>query len=262
MTSTERSRPRPASETSTYVYGVTWSGGRGLPDGGIAGAAVETLEYGELAALVSALDSPEVRARRRDLLRHMEVLRSAFADQIVLPLRFGTVFDGPEEVERELLAARYEELVALLQEFDGLAELRVHASFRQEAVLAEIVREDRGVARLRELTRNAGPDADPLRVQLGEAVARGIEARRERDGRRIAAALRRRARDVVELDPRSELELLRASYLVEAGSVPAFDRTMEELARDEQGRIVFGYAGPLPPHSFVSLEPGERGWAS
>ena len=53
------------------------------------------------------------------------------------------------------------------------------------------------------------------------------------------------------------------SYLVDARAVPGFDRVMDELARAEAGRIVFGYAGPLPPHSFVSLEPTEeRPWAS
>lgn len=171
MTSTdERSPPHVASGTAAYVYGVTWSGGAGSLPEGVAGAGVETLDHGELAAVVSSLAGSDVRARRRDLLRHMEVLRSVFSRQAVLPLRFGTLLEDAEAVEG-FLAARYEELVALLQELEGLAELRVHASYVQDAVLAEIVQDDPRIARLRERTRAAGPDADPLRVQLGETVA-------------------------------------------------------------------------------------------
>jgi Gas vesicle synthesis protein GvpL/GvpF len=34
----------------------------------------------------------------------------------------------------------------------------------------------------------------------------------------------------------------------------AFDGAMDDLAKAQAGRIDFTYVGPLPPHSFVSLE--------
>ena len=66
------------------------------------------------------------------------------------------------------------------------------------------------------------------------------------------------AQDAVVEEPRTEYELLRASYLVERRGVEAFDRRMDELAQAERERIGFTYIGPLPPHSFVGLSHGRR----
>jgi hypothetical protein len=41
---------------------------------------------------------------------------------------------------------------------------------------------------------------------------------------------------------------------VERKRLTAFDAAMDDLASGQAGRIDFKYVGPLPPHSFVSLE--------
>jgi hypothetical protein len=250
------SGPQELSETSVYVYGVTWADGAAVPKS--AGGDVAVVEQGELAAIVSPAPNGPVRTRRRELMRHLDVLRAVFASKTVLPVQFGSVFPGRAVVADELLSERYEELVELLHRFDGLAELRIRAVYREEAILAEIVEGDRNVTRLRELTRAAGRGADPLRVQLGEAVARGLTARRARDAKAISATLLGCARDAVVEEPRTEYELMRASYLVQRPKIAAFDARMDELAGNERDRIDFTYTGPLPPHSFVSLTPRRR----
>jgi gas vesicle protein GvpL/GvpF len=250
-----RSR-RVSKRTSVYVYGVTWVEGTSSRRGaGVGGADVGAVEHGDIAAVVSVVPDEPVRARRRDLMRHMDVLQHVFASATVLPLQFGSLFEDHDVVEQGLLAERYDELVDLLQRFDGLAELRIRASYREDVVLAEIVQGDARIARLNEQTRNAGA-RDPRRVQLGEAVARALAARRDRDARAIADALGPLAADTVVEDPRTELELLRASYLVEQRKIAAFDKRMDKLAAPERERIAFTYTGPLPPHSFVGLSHG------
>src|SRR5690242_8397271 len=98
---------RMETETATYVYGVGWASARPPSAEGVADAAVGVLEHGELAALISELPSPEIRARRRDLLRHAEVLQRIFERETVIPLGFGTVFDSDDDVVAELLEPRY-----------------------------------------------------------------------------------------------------------------------------------------------------------
>jgi len=240
-----------ASQTSVYVYGVTWADGTVARRGaGVTGADVGTVEQGELAAIVSQVPDRFVRAKRRDLMSHMDVLAQVFASRTVLPLRFGSVFPDPEAVVGELLGARYEELVELLHRFDGLAELRVRGAYHEDALLAEIVADDPQIARLREQTQSG---ADALRLQLGEAVARGVVLRRERDVRALAKELGSLAKDAVEEVLRTDYELVRVSYLVDEQDIRKFDKRMDEIARREQGRITFTYTGPLPPHSFVAL---------
>jgi hypothetical protein len=249
--------PDQVSGTAFYVYGVTWADAAAAHGrrSGVAGGCVELVEHGELAAIVSPIRGVP-RAKRRDLLVHSEVLQDAYAHGTVLPLRFGTVFRDRASVDDELLASRYEELVALLQSFEGLGELRLRGTYHEEAVLAEIVQSDRRIAQLQAAARENGGRSQQLKVQLGEAVARALAATRQRDADEVVSLLLRHARDAVVDEPQAELEVLRVSVLVERAAVPRVDALLEEIAGRHAGRISFKYTGPLPPHSFVSLTSG------
>jgi Gas vesicle synthesis protein GvpL/GvpF len=245
----ERNR---ASPPAVYVYGVTRSGIGLRRLKGLADASVDLVEHGELAAIVSDAPPGQLRAKRRDVLRHTEVLQRALENETVLPLAFGIVFASRTSVVDDLLVARYEELVELMHRFDALIELTVRAFYREDAVLAEIVREDRAISELREATQT-GAVSEAARVRLGEAVAQQLEARRARDADALLARLLPLAGDVVVEERRAEYEVLRASFLVDRHALERFDTRMQELAREQDERMLFKYTGPLAPHSFVSL---------
>jgi hypothetical protein len=234
------------TEAPAYVYGITWADV--APDGaeGVGEASVRAVEHGELAALVSELPSADIRARRRDLLRHAEVLQQAFERSAVLPLGFGTVFASDGDVVAELLEPRYEELVALLQRLDGLVELTVRALYDEGSVLAAIVRDEPKIAALRGSTNPAD------QVVLGEAVAQALATRRARDADEIVASLSSIAREVEVEERVAEFEVVRAAFLVDQSTVDEFDARAEDLARRHDGVIRFKLTGPLPPHHFVS----------
>jgi hypothetical protein len=250
---------RTPAATALYCYGVTWAdAARSQRGAGIGGASVDAVSHGEVAALISPIESTKVRARRRDLLSHSQVLSTALEHGTVLPLRFGVVFQNEAALLTDLLRARHDELVDLLGAFEGRVELTVKAFYREEAILGEIVRENPRIARLREATRN-GPDAStyPLKVELGELVAAELQDRTRRDRDALLERLRPLAVDLqVEQEP-IEHQVLRASFLVEADRVEAFDDVMAEFARSQAERMHFKYLGPLAPHSFVSLIPAE-----
>ena len=237
--------------TSLYCYGVTWAEtARPQPAAGLAGKSVEPVRFDELAALTSEAPPGKVRARRADLMCHFDVLSTAFERGTVIPLRFGMVFDDEATLIEELLRPRRDELVALLRELGDRVELRVSAHYREEAILAEIVRENPRVARLR------GERSQPLLIELGELVARELQARTNRDARAILERLGSLALGQEVDEEPIEHQVLRASFLVERKRVPAFDAAMEDIASGQAGRIDFKYVGPLPPHSFVGLEAG------
>ena len=239
------------TEAPAYVYGVTWADGARDGGRGVGETPVRALEHGELAALVSALPSADIRARRRDLLRHSEVLQQAFERSAVLPLGFGTVFASDGDVVAELLESRYEELVGLLQSLDGLVELTVRALYDESGILAAIVRDEPRIAALR------GSSNPANQVALGEAVAQALAERRDRDADEIVASLSSLAREVAVEERVAEFEVVRTAFLVERSLVDEFDAQAEDLARRHDGVIRFKLTGPLPPHHFVS----ER-WAS
>jgi gas vesicle protein GvpL/GvpF len=233
------------TQTLAYVYAVTWAAAGARPLGrGVHDAEVTAVEHGELAALVSAVEPHELRARRRDLLRHADVVRDAFERAPVLPLMFGSVLADVDRVVADLLAPRHDELAGKLRRLEGLAEVTLRASYREDDVLRELLLEQPRLARLR---GSVSP------VQLGEAVAHALAARRDRDAATVLETLRPLARDFVADEPRTALEVVRAALLVERRKLAAVDRKVDELARAHAPTTVFKYTGPLPPHHFVTL---------
>jgi hypothetical protein len=239
-----------------YVYGVVRAEPApkvGVP--GVTGAAVGAVSGNGIAALSSSVQSATVRARRKDLLAHTDVLTSALATGPVIPLQFGTVFESSDAVVADLLEARKGELEHLLREFEGRVELRVSAYYVEEAILGEILRQRPRIAQLRKATRS-GPEAATYgaRIELGELVASELRTRAQRDAAAILDLVGPLSVAVdVDKEP-IEHQVLRASFLVERDRVGAFDEAMDQLAGLQEGRIRFKYMGPLAPHSFVSFE--------
>ena len=243
-----------------YVYGVcrrrdaveAWSEG-------IAGGEVDQVVHRDLAAIVSDVPGPRVRATRRDLMRHSNVLASVFEDGEVLPLRFGTLYPDRNAVVDSLLAARHGELHDLLARLEGKVELSVKAFYDERAILAEVVNGDPRIARLRDATRSQPPAATQgLRLELGEAVAHALESRRAADAEAIVARVQPLSDAIVVDDQQVENLVVKAALLVDRTRVAAVDAAMDALARDQAGRMQFKYVGPLPPHTFVAIESSER----
>jgi hypothetical protein len=232
---------------AAYLYGITRAGAK-ANGRGVLGGDVMTVEVGALAAVATRLEKESVRAKRRDLLAHSDVLQRVFADRTVLPFRFGVVFPSVDALVDELLVPRQDELLSLLDRFDGTGELRLRATYHdREAILAELVNEHPELARLR------GRDDPASLYELGEATVNAYVARRQADADAVVARLRSHAVDVRIDSPTDEREVVRASFLVATHDTGAFERALEAAALAERHRIDFVCTGPVPPHSFVTL---------
>lgn len=229
------------TSTATYVYGIA-ERGHTLRGSGVADATVGVIEHGSIAAIVSPVQSLHLRAKRRDILAHQDVLQRAFSKGTVIPFRFGTVFADRDAVVSELLEPRHDDLARLLERLDGVIELSVRAYYVEDAVLREIVESDSAVASL----KGRAPD-----LALGEAVANALAAKRAAEAAEIERSLLPLADDAVLEAPRTEYELFRGAFLVRRDEIAVFDAQMNVLARERNRIVVFKYVGPLPPHSFV-----------
>ncbi|MFD9426139.1 MULTISPECIES: GvpL/GvpF family gas vesicle protein [unclassified Streptomyces] len=235
-----------------YVYGIVDSS-HPLPPGAVGvgdpPAPVRLLPAGDLAVVVSATH-PALRARRRDLMAHQNLLLALAEAGPVLPMRFGMVAPDEATVLADV-AARRSEHAGVLERLDARIEMNVKITPVQDN-LAALIREDPVVRRIREETRrHPGYEAN---VRLGEAVAAGLR-------RRAAAAA---ARLPVEfagiaegMRPGPDVEgcVLNASFLVPRREEGRFRHVAEQFAARHPDRLDLRLTGPLPCYSFVAPEP-------
>jgi hypothetical protein len=237
-----------------YVYGIVDASAAAPTGKGIGGAPLSTIRGDEAAALVSEIDSDHVRLGREAVLLHAQVLEDALARGTVLPMRFGVVMSGPEEVRARLLDEHASELREQLADYAGKVEVRIRGTYEEESLLRAAVRENPEIAVLREAVRRHPDDATYYeRIRLGELVAGAVENRRKRDGGMIVEALANAALAVDEAEPGHERVAVQASFLVDQAQLAEFNRILDEVAESFGGEIRFKYTGPLPPHSFVEF---------
>lgn len=240
-----------------YVYGIVERKAPAPLGKGIGGSPLRLVMDDGAAALVSELQQREIALGREELMAHARVLEQAVSSGTVLPMRFGIVMEGEDEVRERLLRGHGDELRIQLERFADKVEVNIRASYDEQRLMQEVVTGNPDVRRLRQSIRGKPEDATYYeRIRLGELVSKAVERKREEDSARILEALWPFAADVQVGEPAHERIALSAAFLVERKRLHEFDQAVEKFAGGQAGRLLFKYTGPLPPHSFVELSDG------
>ncbi|MGR8008170.1 GvpL/GvpF family gas vesicle protein [Streptomyces hypolithicus] len=234
-----------------YVYAVVRAGTplpRGSSGVGNPPAPLRTVRQGPVSAVVS--DAPErLRARRRDLLAHQDLLMRLAEAGPVLPMRFGVVAPDEETVREQLAGAEVRHLAAL-EHLEGRFEVNVKALPAQKA-LAALVAEEPTIRKLREAVRRTpGYEAS---LRLGEAVAAALARRAADAGKRALRELTPLARAVAD-GPEVQGCALNVSFLVDRADHEKFSTTARRFGAAHRDHVELRLAGPLPCYSFVPAE--------
>lgn len=234
-----------------YVYAIVRPGTvlpKGLGGVGSPPEALRTISQGRLDVVVSDAP-PRLRARRRDLLAHQELLMRLADGGPVLPMRFGMVAPDEQAVLVHV-AADESGHAATLDRLAGCVEINVKALPAQDA-LAALVAEEKAVRQLREAARrNPGYEAS---LRLGEAIAGALNRRAATAGQHIQRELAPRARAVAS-GPAVSGCALNLSFLVDRTESDAFLSRAQAFARAHRKHAEIRLAGPLPCYSFVSSD--------
>jgi gas vesicle protein GvpL/GvpF len=245
------------ARTAWYVYGVVAADDddarRALAH---TGRGVVLVESDSVAALVSAVPLDEFDETalaenlndrawlERNARAHEDVLQAVAATTDVVPLRFGTICRGRDDV-RALLEARRSALEADLARIRGSIELGVKVWVDRERAVAPSISAATGRGYL-EQRRDAQTRARDFDARCREVVRSLYERLLEHAVEGVANRPQPR-----ELTGRREEMLLNAAFLVRAGdgAIPA----VAARANDELAELGIGVelTGPWPPHNFV-----------
>ena len=263
MHTTAQSGDQREYEHPVYVYGVIPAAdAEHCPPGpGLDGRNVRIVVEGSLAAVVSDLSPDHIPGRPDDLEAHSRVLGQAIEHGSTLPMRFGHVVDGDDRVRRNVLTHHAAELRALMTALEGEVQMSVKAYYAKDALLRDVLAAHPDLAR--ESAAAAGmPETDPVRIQVGERVAKAVETRRAEVESALANALSAVPEKIVVDPPTSERVALNAQLLVRRDRRPDLDAQIGELSAALQDELAFRYIGPLPPYSFsdVSLREETDSW--
>ena len=238
---------------TTYVYGIAHRPVDLPQTAGVGGAPLRTVEHGDLLAVVSDAGAEPLRATAAGLRAHTRVLEALSAVTTVLPLRFGTVVTDDAAVVEAVLAANVEHLDELLERLDGHVQLTVKVFNDEDAVLRDVVQTDARVSRLWKKVNGVPAEAAYYdRIALGQEVARAVQERKLVTASPLFDALEALSAEAQAKEPKHDLMVLDADFLVLRDRMNQFDAEVEALAKDRP-ELEFRYLGPMPAYSFADL---------
>lgn len=242
---------------NNYLYCIIGTGeARNFGPVGIGGRGdvVTTINYDNIAAVISGTPVTKYELSRENLMLHQKVVEEVMKDYTVLPVRFCTIAESVEDIRR-VLKKRYGEFRNLLKDMDNMVELGVKALWKDlQGVFREIGETELEIRRLKEKIDSVPPEKSyGDRIDLGRKVQAALEARKRRETENILGRLRRSSRKTVTNKLHGDSMILNAAFLVEGRRTKEFDENMEELAAIHGERLAFKYVGPVPPFNFVNI---------
>ncbi len=262
--------------SAVYLYAIGRQAElRKLLSGGAVPAALEDgtsvalVTEGDLAAVVSEvplsrfgeerfeqqLKSPAWAADK--LMRHEKLAEYFSSKMCVVPLHFGVMYSTPERI-REMLAARKERMIQILDRLNGREEwgLNIHAD--RETLFEHMTELSPKLAEMQKRAKASSPGQAYLLGRKLEGL-KAAESKTEikRVALEIRNALAAESTDVKDLPVREhELKQTPAvvgklSFLVDRKKLKIFQKTAEKEAAQFAG---FGFGleltGPWPPYNF------------
>jgi gas vesicle protein GvpL/GvpF len=251
---TEIAAAKAADQRGKYVYCIIGSdeslkfGAIGI---GTQASEVHTINYKEIAAVVSDTPLEVYDATRENVLAHERVNEAVMKQYTVIPMSFGTVFKTREDII-ELMRGAYDAFRDVLGKMQNKVEFGLKVLWEREVIQREIERDDEDIRRLKKEISSQKGSTYFARVQYGRLVDQALQVRSERFVEDIFGRLR----DVTVASrankPIGDKMIMNAAFLVSRDQEAEFDSRIKDIGA-RYNQLTFKYTGPWPPYNFVNI---------
>ncbi|HLL48614.1 MAG TPA: GvpL/GvpF family gas vesicle protein [Longimicrobiaceae bacterium] len=215
---------------------------------------VYTVQFGELAAVVSDTPLRIYDPTRENVLAHEFVNETVMREHTVIPMSFGTLFRTESDIV-ELLKSTYQAFDDVLEKMADKIEFGLKVLWDRDRVISTLEQDNEEIRRLRdEIGRSAQSSTYFARMQLGRLVESALEEAGNAFVREIHEALRPAAVASRANKPIGDRMIMNAAFLVERERERSFDERVKEISRKYETMLTFKYTGPWPPYNFVNIK--------
>jgi hypothetical protein len=221
---------------------------------GVGEAEVYTINHQRIAAIASDTKFSEIDPTRKNVHAHTVVQDELLKEYTLLPMGFGMIATGEDEV-RGLLENNYQGLISELNRLARKIEVELKLFWDQEAVIKEIQGESQELSNLRDKINAASSPIEirNLQIEAGKLVECIVRNWKTKYAELVYSILKELSYEAKLNNPAGFTNLLNASFLIEKSRESEFKEQVYKLDSQFQGKVNFKYVGPLPPYNFVDL---------
>lgn len=211
---------------------------------------IHTIEYDELAALVSTAPLKVYVPEKELVLKHEKVVASIMKTTTIIPARYGLVAKKADEI-KEVLRINYSYLFNKIKELEGKVELSLRVFWQKDKMAADIENEE--LKRIRAELESQQAMDQAIQLQLGEMAFHAVEAKRAEYVKEIFESLQEKAVSAKLNQINNVRMICNCAFLVSKEDESGFDALVNDLYLKHRDILDFKYSGPWPPYNFVDL---------
>ena len=212
---------------------------------------VYTINFRDMAAVVSDVPIAPLDSTRENVLAHERVNETVMRDHTVIPMSFGTIFKTRDDI-LELLRSAYDAFADVLSKMQDKLEFGLKVLWDRDEIVKVIEQEDEDIHRLKTEISSQKGSTYFARMQYGRLIDAALQQRSER----YVGEFLQRLRDVSVASRVNKAigdkMIMNAAFLVQREHEPAFDRRIKDIA-SHYDKLTFKYTGPWPPYNFVNI---------
>jgi Gas vesicle synthesis protein GvpL/GvpF len=214
-------------------------------------AETHTVNYKDIAAVVSNTPMVVQDPTRDNVLAHQRVNETVMQQHTVIPMSFGTVFKTDDDI-MELLRSAYDAFIDVLNKLQDKFEFGLKVLWDREQIIREIEEEDEDIRRLKGEISSQKGSTYFARMQYGRLIDAALQARSERYVAEVFQALRDVSVASRSNKPIGDRMIMNAAFLVGRESENSFDMRVKDIGQ-RFDKLTFKYTGPWPPYNFVNI---------
>ncbi len=212
---------------------------------------VHSVNYRDLAAVVSNTPMVVQDPTRENILAHQRVNETVMREHTVIPMSFGTVFKTSEDIV-ELLRSAYDAFTDVLSKMEDKFEFGLKVLWDRDAIVRDIEAEDEDIRRLKGEISGQKGSTYFARMQYGRLIDQALQARSEQYVAEIFNSLRDVSVASRSNKPIGDRMIMNAAFLVSREAEQAFDARVKKIGQ-QFDKLTFKYTGPWPPYNFVNI---------
>jgi gas vesicle protein GvpL/GvpF len=214
-------------------------------------AETHTVNFRDIAAVVSRTPMVVQDPTRDNVLAHQRVNETVMQKHTVIPMSFGTVFKTDDDII-ELLRSAYDAFIDVLNKMQDKFEFGLKVLWDRDQIIREIEEEDEDIRRLKSEISSQKGSTYFARMQYGRLIDAALQARSERYVAEIFHGLRDVSVASRANKPIGDRMIMNAAFLVGRETEQAFDSRVKEIGQ-RYDKLTFKYTGPWPPYNFVNI---------
>jgi hypothetical protein len=214
-------------------------------------SVTQTVNFRDIAAVVSNTPMVVQEPTRDNVLAHQRVNETVMQQHTVIPMSFGTVFKTDDDII-ELLRSAYEAFNDVLNKMQGKFEFGLKILWDREQIVREIEEEDEDIRRLKEEIALQKGSTYFARMQYARMIDAALQARSERYVADVFHALRDVSVASRSNKPIGDRMIMNAAFLVARETEDSFDARVKDIGQ-RYDTLTFKFTGPWPPYNFVNI---------